>query len=55
VIRAALSLLGVGIMYLEGQHQPDPGIGFAFAMALILGAALLGCDDGCSEDDGWRP
>jgi hypothetical protein len=31
---------GVGVMYLEGQHQPAPGIGFAIGMILILGAVV---------------
>jgi len=41
LIRAALVAAGVSVMWLEGQHQPAPGVGFAVAMVLILGAAFV--------------
>lgn len=40
LLRIAVALLGVGVMYLEGQLQPAPGIGFAFGLICIFGAAL---------------
>lgn len=40
--RLAMVLAGVGIMYLEGGHQPSPGVGFAVATGLILAAPLIG-------------
>lgn len=36
-IRLGMFLAGILIMYIEGQHQPSPGVGFAIAMCLILG------------------
>lgn len=40
---------GAAVMYAEGQRQPQPGVGFAIGLALMMGAALLvtkGRDDG---------
>lgn len=40
---------GAVVMYAEGQRQPQPGVGFAIGLTLIVGAALLvarGRDDG---------
>lgn len=39
---------GAAVMYAEGQRQPQPGVGFAIGLALIMGAAFLvrGRDDG---------
>lgn len=42
-VLAASVLVGAaaGVMYAEGQHRPDPGIGFAIALVLMLGAAHI--------------
>lgn len=53
LVRIAMVAAGVGIMYLEGQHQPSPGIGFAIAMALIMGAALWGADTIRKDFNQW--
>lgn len=45
-VRIVMVLVGVGVMYLEGQHRPDPGVGFAVAMALFIGAVLIGWTHG---------
>lgn len=39
--RLALIAAGIGIMWVEGQHQPSPGVGFAVALAFLLGAAMI--------------
>lgn len=44
LVRIALVLGGAGVMWWEGQHQPAPGVGFAIALAMILGAAMIGAD-----------
>lgn len=41
-LRGGMVAAGAAIMYAEGQVQPTPGVGFAIALALIMGAALLG-------------
>lgn len=38
--RIALILLAIGIMYLEGQHQSKPGVGWIFGVALLMFAIL---------------
>lgn len=53
--RVAAALAGVGVMYLEGQHQPSPGIGFAIGMALIMGTVLWGAKLPAYEDDDHDP
>lgn len=53
--RIAAALAGVGVMYVEGQHQPSPGIGFAIGMALIMGAVLWGAKLPTYEDDDYDP
>lgn len=40
--RIALGLAGVGVMWVEGQHQPSPGVGFAIGLALLLAAGMIG-------------
>lgn len=40
IIRIALVAAGIGIMWVEGLHQPSPGIGLAVAVVLILTAVL---------------
>lgn len=44
LVRLALVAAGVGIMWAEGQHQPAPGVGFALALAFIIGAGMIGAD-----------
>lgn len=41
-LRFGMVAAGASIMYAEGQSQPQPGVGFAIAMALIMGAAFIG-------------
>lgn len=53
--RVAAALAGVGVMYLEGQHQPSPGIGFAVGMCLIMGAAVWGAKLPTYERDDYDP
>lgn len=40
---SAIVLAGAAaaIAYIEGQHQPAPGVGFAVAMALLMGGGAL--------------
>lgn len=40
LIRLALVIAGVLLMYWEGQHQPQPGVWFAIAMFFIAVAVL---------------
>ena len=46
--RPAMVLGGIGAMYIESQHQPDPGVGFAVALMLFFTAVLWG---GPEQDD----
>lgn len=41
-LRVAMVAAGAYVMYAEGQVQRGPGVGFALALGLILGAALIG-------------
>lgn len=38
--RLAVASMGIGVMYLEGQHQPAPGVWFAVGM-FVIGLALI--------------
>ncbi len=40
----ALAMIAAGVvtMYAEGQCQPEPGVGFAIALSLFMGAVLVG-------------
>lgn len=40
--RLALVAAGVAVMWVEGQHQPAPGVGFAIALALLMAAGIIG-------------
>lgn len=42
LMRAVMVAGGVSAMYIESRFQPSPGIGFAIAMMLILGAVFVG-------------
>ena len=42
LVSVAMLAVGVALMYAEGQCQPAPGVGFAIALALFMGAALVG-------------
>lgn len=39
-MRIGLACLGVGVMWLESRFTPDPGIGFAVALALMCWSVL---------------
>lgn len=43
-IRLAAFFAGGGIMYWEGQNNPNPGIGFAVALGLWGFALMWGAD-----------
>ena len=47
-LRAAMVVLGVGLMWWEGQQRPDPGVGFAVAMMLFIATVMIGWTQ---EDD----
>lgn len=40
----AVTVLALAIMGTEAHYRPDPGVGFAIAFWLLVGAALLGVD-----------
>lgn len=44
-LRVAMVGGGAAVMYAEGRHQPQPGVWFAVALALMLGACLVGSRD----------
>jgi hypothetical protein len=47
--RVLLALGAVGIMYVEGQHQPSPGVGFAVAMFMMIMSVMPW------TERGWLP
>lgn len=42
LFRLNLVFCAAAVMWWEGSHQREPGIGFAFALGMLLVAALIG-------------
>lgn len=41
VVKIGLAALAISVMAFEASLQPDPGVGFAVALGLLLTAALI--------------